>query len=126
MAIMDDADSLSGRLLDAAVAQYVFGMEIEERTNTRTHEKDVVCREPGKHWMLVAFYAASVGAALNVEHELWQRGWKRRREERPGSRWSEPGVGRVILDHKDGRVVEADGATLNEALCRAAVKATAP
>ena len=62
-------------------------------------------------------------ASLNVEYELSQRGWTWRHDDRPGSRWSQPGVGRVILVHKDGRSVEAEGMSLKEALCRAAVKA---
>ena len=120
---MENADSLSGRLLDAAVARYLFGLEVEERTNNRTQRQDVVCRAPGQQWVRCAFFAESTGASLNVEYELRQRGWTWRREERPGSRWSQPGVGHVVLDHKDGRVVEANGATIKEALCRAAVKA---
>ena len=120
---MDNADSLSGRLLDAAVAQYLFGLEVEERTNNRTQRNDVLCRAPGQQWVRCAFFAESTGAALNVEYELKQRGWTLRRQERPGSRWSQPGAGRVVLDHTDGRTVEAEGMTLNEALCRAAVKA---
>jgi hypothetical protein len=123
--IVDNADILSGRLLDAAVAQHLFGLEVEERTNNRTQQKDVLCRAPGQQWVRCAFFAESTGASLNVEYELRQRGWTWRREERPVSRWSQPGVGRVVLDHKDGRTVEAVGTTLSEALCRAAVKAVA-
>lgn len=123
---MDDADILSGRLLDAAVARYLFGLEVDERDNNRTQKKDVVCRAPGQQWVRCAFFAESKGASLNVEYELRQRGWMWRRDGRPGSRWSQPGFGRVVLDHKDGRTVEAVGATLNEALCRAAVKAVTP
>ena len=120
---VENVDSLNGRLLDAAVAQYLFGLEVEERTNTRTKEQDVVCRQEGKQWVRCAFYAESMGASLNVEYELSQRGWTWRHDDRPGSRWSQPGVGRVILVHKDGRSVEAEGMSLKEALCRAAVKA---
>lgn len=120
---MEGADALSGRMLDAAVARYLFGLEVEERTNNRTENVDVVCREPGKQWVQCAYFAASKGASLNVEYELRQRGWTWRREDRIGSRWSQPGIGHVVLDHSDGRTVQADGATINEALCRAAVKA---
>lgn len=123
---MESPDSLSGRLLDAAVARELFGLEVEERTNDRTQRTDIVCRAPGQQWVRCAFFAESKGASLNVEYELRHRGWTWRREDRPGSRWSQPGVGRVVLDHTDGRSVEARGATINEALCRAAVKAVAP
>jgi hypothetical protein len=120
---VENVDSLNGRLLDAAVAQHLFGLEVEQRTNNRTRAKDVVCRQAGKQWVRCAFYAESTGASLNIEYELRQRGWTWRREERTGSRWSQPGIGRVILEHRDGRSVESEGASLNEALCRAAVKA---
>lgn len=122
---MEDVDSLDGRLLDAAVARYLFGFEVEERTGARSGRKEILCRQPGMQWVLCTYYAASVGASLNVEYELGKRGWTWRQEERARSRWSQPGVGRVILEHKDGRLVEAEGANLQQALCRAAVKAVA-
>jgi hypothetical protein len=37
-------DALTGRELDAAIAARLFGVEVEERSNSRTGEKVVVCR----------------------------------------------------------------------------------
>ena len=112
-----EIDELTGRDLDALVAERLFGLEVEERTNTRTGEKDVVCRAPGKDWVGVAFYSASMGASLNVQLAVQDRGWN----------WIGPrpqGTGdiRVVLEHTDGRTVEASG-PVNVALCRAALKA---
>lgn len=116
-----DPDNLSGRSLDAAIAQHVFGLDIEERTNTRTGERDYVCREPGKEWLRVAFYGMSLSSSIQVEAALQERGWKRRQGQ-IGSHWNEPGKVRVVLERDDGRTVEAVGQP-DEALCRAALKA---
>ncbi len=116
-------DTASGRQLDAMIARHLFNLEVEERENTRTRETDIVCREPGKPWAQCAYFAEGMGASLNVEYELSRRGWSWRHERATGSRWSQPGIGHVVLEHTSGRVVEAEGATVNEALARAAVKA---
>lgn len=118
-------DTLSGRALDPAVAERVFKLEVEQRTNARTGQVDYVCREPGRDWNRVALYAASLSASSKVELELERRGWKRR--ERSVSGPATPAT--VVLVHEDGRTFEAEGASLGAALCRAAVKAlrsTAP
>lgn len=122
-----NSPELSDSALDAAVARDVFGLEVEERTNTRTRERDFVERTPsGRDWVRVAFYSRSMGASLEVVAELRKRGWTRVDTLwREGSRWNEPGDPRVILQHDDGRRVEATGPA-NEALCRAAIKAVAP
>ena len=119
-------DAASGRQLDALIARYLFNLEVEERENTRTHDIDIVCREPGKSWSQCAYFAGGMGASLNVQYELSRRGWTWRHDRGSGSRWSQPGAGRVVLEHTSGRVVEAEGATVSEALARAAVKAVFP
>ena len=121
---MEDIDGLEDRALDAAVARYLFGLEVEDRIIARTHEKDVVCRQPGKDWNRCDNYASSVRASLNVENELAKHGWTLRRPVRAGVGWK-PEDGRVLLEHTDGRIVEAEGASVNEALCRAALRAVA-
>ncbi len=117
-------ETLMGRKLDMAVAQYVLGYVVEERVDPATGEKDAVSREPGmgRKWVRVAFYGSKLGATLNVEFELRRRGWKRRgvlANKYPS------GVAEVILEHSDGRMVKATGGSFNEALCRAALKTVA-
>jgi hypothetical protein len=119
-------DTATGRQLDAMIARYLFNLEVEERQNIRTREMDIVCREPGKPWAHCTHFAAGMGASLNVQYELSRRGWTWRPERGTGSKWSQPGYGRVVLEHSSGRVVEAEGTTVNEALARAAVKAVIP
>lgn len=120
-------DDLSGRTLDAAVARHVFGLEVEERTSARTGEKDFVYAArpdaPKSKWVRVPFYAASLGASITVEVELQKRGW-RRVAPQWGSHWNLTDDPNVILEHTDGRRVQAWGH--NEALCRAALKAVQP
>jgi hypothetical protein len=114
-------DDLNGRELDALVAQHVFGLQVEARTNARTGQKDFVYAvrpdAPKSTWVRVPFYTANAGATITVEVELQERGW-----ERQAPRWNEPREGRVVLEHTDRRTVEALG-PVNEALCRAALKA---
>ena len=114
-----NVDTLSGRDLDAMVAQHVFGLVIEPRTNSRTGEKDFVHEVHPGQWVLVSFYTASMAASISVEVALQGRGWKRK--EWRGA-WKSPNDVRVVLEHSDGRTVEAVG-LLTEALCRAALKA---
>ncbi len=119
---MTNPDNLTGRELDMAVAHRVLRYEVEERVNAMTGEKDAVSRQPGqgKAWVRVAFYGESIGASLNVEYELQRRGWKRR-----ATLTAKGAPTVVILDHRDGRMVKAEGASRGEALCRAALKAAA-
>ena len=112
-------DDLRGRELDAAVAQQLFGLEVEARTNTKTGEKDALCRQPGKQWVPVAFYSSTLSASISVELELRTRGWKRTLP-----LVGAPGNVRVALVHTDGRTVEAIG-PMNLAICWAALKAVA-
>ena len=104
-----------------AVARHVLGYAVEERINAKTSEKDVISRQPGsKGWVRLAFYGSSMGASLNVEFELQRRGWRRRTTRTV----HEPtALVEVILEHRDGRTVKAQGESFNEALCRAALKA---
>lgn len=100
---MIDSDSLpTGRELDASIARHLFGFEVEERTNTRTRERDFVQRTPsGRDWVRVAFYSRSMGASLEVLAELRKRGWTRVDTLwREGSRWNEPGDPTVVLQHE--------------------------
>jgi hypothetical protein len=112
-----NVDTLSGRDLDAAVAQHVFGHVVEPRVNPLTAKRDYVQRTPsGRDWVQVGFYTASGGAAINVEQTLRDRGWRRTE---PRERAT--GDVRVVLEHADGRTVEAFG-PMNTAVCRAALK----
>lgn len=115
---------LSGRELDAAVAAQVFGFVVEPRANARTPEKDYVQLlrpdSPNPEWVRVAFYSSSMGASLNVELALREQGWTRIA---PTGKVP-PGEVEVVYQHKDGRTVTGRG-RLNEAICRAALKALA-
>jgi hypothetical protein len=114
-------DELSGRALDAAVANLMFGHLVEERTSKGTLEKDFVYalrpEGPDRQFVRVPFYSGSMGASITVELALRDRGWTRTE---PHERVS--GAVRVVLKRADGRTVEAFG-PLNEALCRAALMA---
>jgi hypothetical protein len=112
-----NGDELSGRALDAEIARRVFRVMVEERTNPRTGEKDLVYEVHPGQWVRIAFYSASTVASLNVELALRDHGWTRTE---PRERVS--GDVRVVLKHADGRVVEATG-PMNTALCLAALKA---
>ena len=57
-------DQESGRALEAAIARRLFGLETEERQNTRTRERDFVCREPGKQWVRVPYYTRNLSASV--------------------------------------------------------------
>lgn len=115
-----DTDDLRGRDLDALVAQRVFGLQVKERANARTGQKDFVYalrpEAPNRDWVRVPVYTASMEASINIELSLRDRGW-RRTEPRVRARDA-----RVVLEHGDGRRVEAFG-PVNEALCRAALEA---
>lgn len=119
-----NVDALSGRELDAMVAERLFGLQVEAHANARTGQKDFVYvvrpDAPIREWVRVGFYSASMAASLEVEYELQKRGWKRKYD-RVGGEWNEPGEGRVVLEHADGRTVELVG-PVNAALCRAALK----
>lgn|SRR5512146_1203902 len=113
-------DTLSGRALDAAVARDVFGLEVEERNNARTGERDFVCREPGKQWVRVPFYT-SLTASLNLTTKLVHLGWTAKPA--PLRRQADAsGVARVVLASGE-REVEGTGQSFEEALCRAALMA---
>ncbi len=115
-------DSLTGRGLDVAVARYVFGNEVEERINPKTREKDALYRLAVGDWIPVPFYTASLAVSIQVELKLKDHGWKRRGV---GTRPISQRDVLVVLEHRDGRVVEASGA-FETALCRAALKALTP
>jgi len=112
-------DELNGRQLDLAVARHVFGHQVEEHPNIRTGEMDAVyspsLRISNATWVRVPQYSQT--HSRQVEMELQKQGWTRK-DERAGT----GDVGRVVLEHPDGRTVEALG-PVNEAICRAALKA---
>lgn len=110
-------DTVSGRDLDAMIAQHVFGLRVEPRSNDRTGERDYVYLSRPGEWARVPFYTETMSASLSVETALQDRGWKR-----AGSGWHDPGTQHVVLEHANGRRVEAKG-PFKEALCRAALKA---
>jgi hypothetical protein len=114
-----NVDAFIGRALDAEVARRVFGLTVEPRTNSRTGEKDFVYEVQPGQWVVVPFYTGSMAASISVEVALQQRGWKRK--EWRGA-WKAPNDVRVVLEHSDGRTVEATG-PINTALCLAALKA---
>lgn len=112
-------DGLNGRQLDLAVARHVFRHQVEERPNLRTGEMDAVyspgLRTSNATWVRVPLYSQTQSASTQVEVELQKRGWKRKDEQAGLER------ARVVLEHPDGRTVEAFGLP-NEAICRAALK----
>lgn len=114
-------DQLSDRELDAAVAQRVFGLQVQPRKNAGTGETDYVHPlrpgAPPEEWIRIPFYSVSLAAAINLEVELQRRGWRR-----VDSNIKDTGDVRVVLKHSDGRRVEAFGRA-PVALCRAALKA---
>ena len=101
----------------------MFGHQVEERPNLRRGETDAVystsSRSSNATWVRVPLYSTNLSASVQVEVELQKRGWTRT-EPLVGA----PGDVRVVLEHADGRTVEAFG-PLNVALCRAALKAVA-
>jgi hypothetical protein len=113
-----DVDSLSGRELEAMVAQHVFGLKIEQRMNAHTGEKDFLCEVHPGQWNRCAFYTTSMAASIHLEMRLRELGWQRKASRMTGSQT-------VVLEHADGRTVEATS-PINEALARAALKAVAP
>ena len=66
----------------------------------------------------VAYYSGSMGASLNVDLALQDRGWTRIA---PTAK-APLGEVEVVYRHKDGRTLSARGRP-NEAVCRAALKA---
>ena len=68
-------------------------------------------------WVRVPLYSQTPSALAQVEVELQKRGWKRM-----DARAAPESEMRVILEHADGRTVEAIG-PVNEAICRAALRA---
>ncbi len=117
-----DVDTPSGRELDAMVAQHVFGLHIERRTNSRTSERDFLYAVHPGQWVRVPFYTASIAALITVEAEMQKRGWKR--IVLATVQRNAPNDAHVLFVHTDGRNVEAAG-PLHEAVCRAALKALA-
>lgn len=120
-----DVDGLCGRELDVLVAQYLFGLEVQRRTDPTTGEQDHFynarpqARAPS--WVRVPEYGRCVVASLDVEKKLEDLGW-RRHTPPPGWRPGPPHVITIVLEHRDRGRVQAV-ATFETALCRAALKA---
>ena len=115
-------DELSGRALDASVAQLIFGLRVEERANLKTGKREylhAVGSDPlAPGWVRVPMYSVSTGPNLNVSVWLQDQGWTRIA---PNGK-APPSEVEVVFRHKDGRTISARG-RLNEAVCRAALKA---
>src|SRR5262245_11385832 len=119
-----DIDALTARELDGAIAARVFGFTVEPRVNGRTRQPDVVQQLPSGDFVQVAYCSSSGSAARTLALKLQDLGWTRKDGLLSGSQWSAAADPRVILEHRDGRVVEATGRTATEAIARAAVKAS--
>ncbi len=115
-------DDLDGRDLDTLIAQRVFNLQVESRTNPRTGEKDFVYalspETSSDAWGSGPYYSSGLAGCINVEVELQKHGWRR-----IDGNWHDTGSDvTVILRHADGREVEATG-RVNVAVSRAALKA---
>lgn len=115
-------DHLSGRSLDAEVAPRLFSLSVQPRENSRTHQLDFVYQVHVGQLVQVPYYSSG-SAWLNVSEELSKRGWTKVPMPRHlGTQWNEGDGPTVVLQHADGRRVEATGPE-NVALCRAALQA---
>lgn len=113
-----NVDALSGRELDAAVAHHVFGLAVELRTNTKTHQQEYVYPANDGGVLLVPRYAYSLAPSLHVQVWLQEQGWLKTApliNPPPGE------TARVTYQHTDGRTMEAHGFP-EEAVARIAVK----
>ena len=115
-------DTLSGRALDAALAQRLFGYEIEERTNTLTHKPEILRRLDNNQWVIVSYYSTRMSAGLEVGERLRRLGWTLN-EASSNRRPDAAGLHRVALDGPQGLRVSASAETWELALARAALKA---
>jgi len=88
-----EAELLTDKELDAAVAHNVFGFELKTVTNTKTGKPETLCRKPGSEWTIVTYYSGSMGASLTVEYELSKRGWEWKRCPPPLDRGESPRKG---------------------------------
>ena len=120
-----DVDGLCGRELDVLVAQCLFGLEVQLRSNRSTGEQDAVYnaapRARSTSWVRVPEYTQSLTASFEVENKLQGWGW-RRHSPPPGWRPDPSHVVTVVLEHRDRRRVQSAG-PFETALCRAALKA---
>lgn len=117
-------DKLTGRELDGRVAARLFGLMVEPHVNLRTGKPDVVYQLPSGDWVMCAYYSSSGPASLTLALRLRELGWSRTDNLLSTFSWNAATDPRVILKHRDGRIVEATGHTQLEALARAAVKTT--
>ncbi len=122
-------DALSGRDLDASIATELFGfivkrLEVHSRSGTSEALYDAGPDEEHPVWVRVPYYSSTLSASTQVELELRNRG-RKLQEPRGATSWDSPGDVLVVLVQADGgRTVQATG-RLEEALCRAALKALA-
>ena len=119
---MDDIDTLSGRALDAALAQRLFGYAIEERTNTRTHKPEMLRRLGNGAWVVIPYYSTRMSAGLAVGEQLHRLGWTVD-DASPSRRPDATGLYRLTLNGPNGQRVVASGESWEMALSRAALKA---
>ena len=117
-----ELNELSGRELDASVAHLLFGLRVENRANLKTGKPEylhAVGSDPAAPgWVRVPMYSESTGPNLNVSVWLRGQGWTRIAPTGKATL----GEVEVVYQHKDGRTIRARG-SLNEAVCRVALKA---
>jgi hypothetical protein len=110
-------DELSGRELEALVAQRLFGHEVEERAGRTSGTRDYSYLAGPDHWTPVPGYAANLSAHLLVATWLTEHGWSTLIADRKADRWQ------VVLPKVGTGDVEAVGDHQYEAFARAAVRA---
>lgn len=103
------------------MAERVFKLEVEQRTSTRTGQRDYVCREGG-NWVVVPYYG-SLGASVKLELRLAELGWKVQ-PSLTGRAPGESGLVRAFLTNGTEQVIGA-GTSFELALCRAGLNAAA-
>ncbi len=121
---MDDIDTLSGRALDAALAQRLFGYEVKERLNGRTHQPEFLRRLDNDQWVVIPYYSTRLSASLEVGERLHRLGWTVD-ETLSNRRKDVAALYRVALNGPQGKQVAASGESWELALARAALRAVA-
>jgi hypothetical protein len=115
-------DELRGRELDAEVARRVMRLTVMQRANA-DGGVEYVYDGPSGQPLRVPLYCASPAACAQIEATLKTRGWKRTvrsADEHPGHGM----LTTVEYENPDReQQVEAVGASFEEAVCRAALKA---
>ena len=119
---MEDIDTLSGRALDAAVAQRPFGFQVEPRINSRTHKPEILRRLDNGEFVVLPYFSTRMSAGLEVGERVRRLGWTLN-EASSNQRPDAAGLYRLTLNGPNGQRVAASGQTWELALARAALKA---